>query len=456
MPIATIDRSRLPVPGPVVPFAFSAIEKSVLPNGLRVWTVAHADVPVVAFVLVLGRGSADDPPEKDGLAATAADMLDEGAGELAAIDLHQELSRIGAQFETDINADATLLSLTTLSRFLDRGIALLADMIVRPALTEADFSRVRQLRLHRLTQLRDMPGAVADRAFVRLLYGEHPYAHTPLGSERTLSTMTIEDVRGFHARVMRPSAATLIAVGDCRHDAVYRLAAAAFGEWTGDAASDANPVPAPPEAPTLSIVPRPGAPQSELRIGHIAAARSTPDYHALVAANMVLGGQFVSRLNLNLRQDKGLTYGARSAFDFRRLPGPFSVQVSVHTAATAQAIAESLGEIAAIRGPRPASEGELATAVAALTRGFARNFETADQIARAMTQLAIYSLPDDFYTAFVPLMAQVTPADVTRAAAQHLDPGRLTTLVVGDLDLIGPDLAALNLGKPLVLSADSI
>ena len=152
----------------------------------------------------------------------------------------------------------------------------------------------------------------------------------------------------------------------------------------------------------LFVVPRPGAPQSELRIGHVAVARNTPDYHALVAANMVLGGQFVSRINLNLREDKGFTYGARTAFDFRRLPGPFSLQVSVQTAATARAIEESLGEIAAIRGPRPVSGEELALGVAALTRGYARNFETPEQIARAATQIALYDLPDDYFVNFVP------------------------------------------------------
>ena len=213
--------------------------------------------------------------------------------------------------------------------------------------------RVRQLRLHRLTQLRDMPGAVADRAFIRLLYGAHPYGHTPLGSEPSLATMTLDDVRSFHAAAIRPSDATLVVVGDCDHESTVRLAAAAFDGWSGDGGRAASSRSALPQPPRLNVVPRAGAPQSELRIGHVAVARNTPDYHALVAANMVLGGQFVSRINLNLREDKGFTYGARTSFDFRRLPGPFALQVSVQTAATGPAIAESLAEIAAIRGVRP-------------------------------------------------------------------------------------------------------
>ena len=218
-----------------------------------------------------------------------------------------------------------------------------------------------------------------------------------------------------------------------------------------------------PEAPDtvarparLNIVPRPGASQSELRIGHVAVARATPDYHALVAANMVLGGQYVSRINLNLRADKGITYGARTAFDFRRRQGPFALQASVDSLATALAIRESIGEIAAIRGERPVSADELAVGVAALTRGYARNFETADQIARAVAQLALYGLPDDYYSQFVPRVESLTPEEVMSAAARHLDPARLTTLIVGDVDAAGQDFGRLNLGDPVIVSADSI
>jgi zinc protease len=171
---------------------------------------------------------------------------------------------------------------------------------------------------------------------------------------------------------------------------------------------------------------------------------------------MVLGGQFVSRVNLNLRQDKGFTYGARTSFDFRRMPGPFALQVSVHTATTGRAIAESLAEIDGIRGGRPVTSEELALGVAALTRGFARNFETAEQLARAVSQIALYDLPDDYFDAFVPAVERVTPADVTRVASRHLNPDRLTVLVVGDLHAIGSDLAALGFGEPLVLAPETL
>jgi zinc protease len=450
-----VDRSRLPEPGPTRRFVFPAIEKSVLPSGLRVWTVRHTAIPVLTLTLLVRRGAADDPGGKEGLAAITVDMLDEGSGTRSAIEMHEALARVGAQLDSDIGSDAAVLTVTALSRFAGPALALFADMVARPSLSEVDFERVRQLRLHRVTQLRDMPGAVADRAFVKLLYGEHPYGHTPLGSERSLSSMTIDDVRRFHQTMIRPAEATLVVSGDCEHADIERLAAAAFDGWQGSSSALLPQMSALPMPGRLNVIARPGAPQSELRIGHVAVPRNTPDYHALVAANMVLGGQFVSRINLNLREEKGLTYGARTSFDFRRLPGPFALQVSVDTASTPQAINESLLEIASIRGPRPVTKDELALGVAALTRGYARSFETAEQVGRAATQIALYDLPDSYFAEFVPKVEAVTVDDVTRVAAEHLDPSRLTTLIVGDYETFQGGLADLDLGEAVVLSPDT-
>jgi predicted Zn-dependent peptidase len=455
MPVTIVDRSRLPEPGAVRPFAFPAIEKSALASGLRVWTVPHVAIPVVTLMLLVRRGAADDPIGREGLAAITIDMLDEGSGGRSAIEIHEALARLGAQLDSDIGPDAALLTVTVLSRFAAPALQLLADIVARPSLSEPDFLRVRELRLHRLTQLRDMPGAVADRAFMRLLYGAHPYGHTPLGGEQSLAAMTVDDVRSFHRAMLRPAEATLLVAGDCRHDEIAAIAAQVFAGWDNAPAGVPPPIAALPQPPRLNAIRRPGAPQSELRIGHVAVARNTPDYHALVAANMVLGGQFVSRINLNLRERRGFTYGARTAFDFRRLPGPFGLQVSVHTAATGEAIAESLQEIAAIRGGRPVTAAELAMGVAALTRGYARNFETAEQVARAATQIALYDLPDDYFATFVPNVERVTVDDVTRVAAAHIDPARLTTLIVGDYDAVAESLAQLKLGEPSLLSPDT-
>jgi zinc protease len=226
----------------------------------------------------------------------------------------------------------------------------------------------------------------------------------------------------------------------------------AFGSWAPSVTGktlDSSGIASAPAAPEtrLQLIHRAGAAQSELRIGHIAVSRSHPDYHALVVLNLVLGGQFVSRINMNLREDKGYTYGARTSFDFRRGPGPFSLQASVQSDATAAAVRESLVELRAIRLERPVTRQELELGRAAVTRGYPRNFETADQVGRAAAQLALYDLPDDYFSSFVPKVLSLTEADITRAAATHLDPDRLVAVIVGDRDTIGPAISELGLGS---------
>jgi predicted Zn-dependent peptidase len=196
----------------------------------------------------------------------------------------------------------------------------------------------------------------------------------------------------------------------------------------------------------LALVHRAGAAQSELRIGHVALSRTSPDYHAALVANMVLGGQFVSRINMNLREDKGYTYGVRTAFEFRRAPGPFVLNASVQADATAEAVREAIHEMRDIRGDRPITRHELELGRASLTRGYPRNFETADQIARGAAQLALYGLPDDYFTTFVPRVLALDEDSVTKVAAAHIDPARLLTVVVGDRDKLLPSLRALEMG----------
>ena len=450
-----VDRSRLPAVGEDPSFVFPAIVRHTLPNGLQVRTVEHYGVPVVTFVLNVEGGSGADPSGQEGLAALVADMVDEGTGAMNAIDVSEALARIGADYDVDVGADVTSFGLTTLARFAERGASMLADILTRPALHDADFTRVRQLRLDRLRQMKDLPPAVAERTFLRLMYGEHPYGHLAIGSDASLRRLTRDDVAAFHAKTCRPDRAVLVVAGAMTHAELLQVATDAFGSWAA-----APGLQAPPRgiesatsaaAPRLGIVPRQGAAQSELRIGHLSIGRNTPDYAPLLVMNAVLGGQFVSRVNLKLREEKGYTYGARTGFDWHRGPSPFALQVSVHTSATADAIRDALGELGAIRGDRPPSEGELTLAKASLTRGYPRNFETAQQVARSVAQLAVYGLPDTYFEEFVPKVNAITAADVVRVAGRYLHPDELTTLIVGDHQAVGESLAGLGLGAPAVL-----
>lgn len=454
-----VDRSRLPELGPDPAFTFPEMRRQALPNGLRTWTVEHRAVPLVSFLLLMPVGAAFDPEGREGLASLSGDMLDEGCGDLGTLDVHDALGRMGGHLETEVGADATVLTLSTLARSAERGAALLADMVMRPRLEAPDFERVRELRLNRLVQLRDMPPALAERAFLRLLYPEHPYGHLAIGSEASLRALRIDDVEGFHREAYSPAGATVVAAGDASHEALAGIVERAFGGWK----PPSSPMPGPgarvqvkpaPRADRLALLHRAGAAQSELRIGHVAEPRGTPDYHALLVLNMILGGQFVSRINMNLREDKGYTYGARTAFDFRRGPGPFMLQASVQPDVTADAIVEALAELRAIRGDRPVSETELETGRAALTRGYPRNFETAEQISRSAAQIALYDLPDDYFTTFVSKVLSLTADEVTRAAAHHIHPDQLVTVVVGDGEAMGSSLDRLGLGPAAVLGPE--
>ena len=455
--ITRVDRSRLPAVGPDPAFRFPHIAHHTLPNGLKVRTVEHPGVPVITFVMQIDGGLGADPAGREGLAAITADMLDEGTGSLSAIDVSDALARIGGEYDVEVGADATIFTLTTLTQFAERGATLLSEMLTAPSMRDVDFERVRQLRLDRLRQLKDLPPAVAERAFLRLLYPSHPYGHLAIGTDDALRTVTREQVVRFHAATFLPWRATLVVAGALSHSALLTVADHSFGNWTGQErvldlpSSAADFVADVPTSPLLAVVPREGAAQSELRLGHLSARRDTPDYPALLVMNAILGGQFVSRLNMKLREQKAFTYGVRTGFDWRRGIGPFSVQTSVHTAATAESISDALTEMSDLGGGRPATAEELAVAQASLTRGYPRNFETAQQVARSVGQLALFNLPDSYFEQFVPKVNAVTAADVTRVARAYVDPTRAIALVVGDRNATENSLARLGFAEMHVL-----
>jgi predicted Zn-dependent peptidase len=453
-----VDRSRLPEVGPDPAFTFPAIVRHTLANGMSVRTVEHHSVPVITFALQVEGGAGADPVDSEGLAALVADMADEGSGSRSAIEMSDALALIGGEYDVDVGGDATLFTLTTLTRFASRGASLLADMVARPSLRDTDFTRVRQLRLDRLRQLKDLASALAEYRFLKLVYGTHPYGHLAIGGDASLRRISLQQVGAFHRDTFQPPRTTLVVCGAMSHESLLRCAEDGFGGWAalrgGAVATAADAEPGRVPIARLAVVPREGAAQSELRIGHLTTGRATPDYPSLLVMNAVLGGQFVSRVNLKLREEKGYTYGARTGFDWRRGASPFVLQTSVHTSATADAITLSLAEIDAIRGLRAPSETELTLAKASLTRGYPRGFEAAQQVARSVAQIALYGLSDTYFSEFVPKVNAVTDADVVDAAARHLDSSRLTTLVVGDHASIADTLPGVGLGEPQIFPAE--
>ena len=455
-----VDRTQLPVPGPDSPFHFPSIVRRTLVNGLEMRVVRHRSVPVVSMVLVVPGGSAVDPGDAHGLVSMTTGLLDEGSRGQSALDIADRVARIGGDLDLDAGMDAVVIGLTTLDRFFETGLELVHELVTAPNLDNDDFNRIRNLRLERLKQMKDHAAALAERAFARVLYGSHPYGHLSLGSEAALAPMTIDRVRALHAGMFTPAGATLIVVGDRPEEELLDLASARFDPWRADVSPMAidrdaalQPPPAMPQV-RLGVVSRPGAAQSELRIGHVCASRSTPDYHALLILNTILGGDFVSRLNLNLREAKGYTYGVRSGFNLRRGLGPFVMQTSVGTDVTGPAIQEALAEIHAIAETRPATPDEVALAFASLSKGYPRGFETAGQVARSVAQLALHNLPDSYFEDFVPRLSRITAEQVGSVAGQYLAPAKMTTLIVGDVDKIHGSLPGLGLGPYEVLTPE--
>ncbi|HEV3484374.1 MAG TPA: pitrilysin family protein, partial [Vicinamibacterales bacterium] len=255
-----VDRSRLPALGPEPAFTFPTVRRRVLPTGLRLWTVEHHEVPVMSVLVVMPVGASADPADRPGLAAITGDLLDEGAGDMNALEMHEALGRIGAQIDTEVGADATVLGLTMLARFAERGVAILADMLMRPRLEQREFDRIRELRLNRLMQLRDMPPALADRVFMQLLYRAHPYGHLPIGTEGALRAMTLREVMAFHRRAYDPARATVIAVGDATHEQLGDLLERAFGGWDAPAAREERPL------ADITALPAPAGPADRLAL----------------------------------------------------------------------------------------------------------------------------------------------------------------------------------------------
>lgn len=439
-------RFTRPMPGDPTPVRFPRIIRERLDNGLGVWTIPYGAIPVATAMLVISRGTGDDPSTLHGLASLTGDLLDEGAGDLDAIGLAEALARIGTQLDIDVAPDAMTVTCSGLSRALDRMLELLASVVRRPHLEVSDFARVRELRVNRLRQLSRSAGTMADRTYVSAVFGDHAYGHGALGTTAALGRTTVDDARDFWRQNLGPSIATLIVVGDVRSAEVAAAARRVFDSWDASLEPSRTGLVAGVPDPRVLVVDRQGAAQSELRIGHLAPGRSTADYHALVVLNAVLGGQFTSRINRRLREEKGITYGAHTSFDFRRLAGSFSCDTSVQSDATADAVADVLAEFTGIRDS-VVSHDELAAARASLTRGYVRSFETASQIARAAMQLVVHGLPDDTFDRFVPAVEAVGFDQVHAVATRHVRPDQATVVVVGDASACALPLE--RIGRPV-------
>ncbi|HEU4827875.1 MAG TPA: pitrilysin family protein, partial [Gemmatimonadales bacterium] len=368
---------------------------------------------------------------------------------------------LGAGLGAFASGERTTVSLSTLKKTGSEAFALMGELVTKPAFAAEEIERDRKSRLQALAQQKDQPTVIASNTFAAKVYGDdHPYGRPNNGTPETIAAITRDDISRFYDAYYRPNNAVLVIVGDLTPDEAMALATKAFGTWEkGDVPASVAAIPPRPAAhpATVYLIDKPGAAQSEIRIGHPGAARSTnPDYYALQVLNTILGGQFSSRINLNLRESKGYTYGARSGWSFSRGDGPFTASAGVFTAKTDSSLIEFMRELKDIRAGRPVTEEEVAFAKRTIIQGYPRSIETNAGVVNQLADLAFFGLPEAEMTNFLTRVQAVKPADVTRVARRYLQPEQFTIVVVGDLSQIRTGVEALNLGPVTVLDADGM
>jgi predicted Zn-dependent peptidase len=425
-------RAELPPPGDSTEFKVPAVKRFRLRNGLQVVLAESHKLPLFAAQMVLRTGNAANPRGKAGLANLVADMLDEGTARRSASEIAEQIAQLGAVLRSNAGWDDSSLAVSGLSEHLDRALEVWADVLLGPAFAQGELERVRENLLSTLARHKDYPQIVAGLTFARVLFGDgHPYGWPPHGAEETVKSITAKDLKGFHERYYRPGNAVLVVAGDVSEAALRPKLEKLLGRWQGKAGTAPTPPrPQVAERMRIHLVDKTGAPQSSIRVGLVGIERKHPDYHRALVMNTILGGSF-KRLALNLREAKGWTYGVGSSFDARRTPGPWSAGGEFVAAHTADAVAEIVKEIEALR-LEDVTDRELQETKDEIVKAFPAHFATANQVAAQMAALAVYGLPDRELTTFCAKIAAVTTTDVRKMAQKYLRPERLAVVVVGD------------------------
>jgi predicted Zn-dependent peptidase len=452
------NRSTPPAVGAPPAVQLPRIQKLQLSNGLPVWLVELHEVPVVQVNLVVRSGSADDPAGKYGVASLATAMLMEGAGSRSSLEIADAVDFLGATLTTGSGIDAFAVRLHAQVARLADALPIMADVALRPTFPGVDLERLRQQRLTNLLQARDDPSTIAALAFARTLYGPaHRFGTATMGTAATIAAFTPEDLRAFYTATFRPDNAAIVVVGDVTAATVLPLLESSFGAWKAAGGAEAHiSLPPPPRRTRREIylVDIPGAAQSQIRIGAVGVSRSTPDYFPIQVMNTILGGSFTSRLNTNLREEHGYSYGAFSSFDMRLEPGPFAAGAGVQTDKTAESLKEFFVELSGILEPVP--DEELARAKNYVSLRFPSGFETTGDISRRLEDALVYALPDDYFARYVGRIEAVTAGDVQRVARQYVQPDRVAVVVVGDRKVIEPGIRALDLGRINIVTIDEV
>jgi zinc protease len=442
-----LDRAKPPAPGKTPDLRVPTWTKGALPDGADLIVSEKHDLPLVSFSLTfLGGANQFEPADKTGVASLTAAMMSEGTKSKDGEALSNALQLLGTSVSTTVSGESGSMSFVSTTDKLPQTLDIVADMLLNSTFPADALERLRAQRLVALTQARAQPGAIAGRVFPKVLYGSaHPYGR--VATEASLKAITRDDVVAFHSQYFQPGRALVTVVGDVTAAGVKPVIEKALAAWPKAGARPAFTYPAPPQVQktTIFLVDRPGAAQSTFAIGHPGPPRNTPDYYALQVMNTMLGGMFQSRLNANIREEKGYSYGVTSNFAFGKGPGAFRTGGDIVGDKTDVALVEFMKELRGILGERPVTDEELNTAKESLIQRLPATFASVSAINNALTSLWSQGLPDDYFQQYSKAIAAVTKADVLRVAKKYIEIDRLAIVIVGDRASIEAPLKAKNI-----------
>ncbi|MCW9066600.1 MAG: insulinase family protein [Ignavibacteriaceae bacterium] len=450
-----IDRSKRPTSSQEIKFNTPGIHHFDLNNGLKIFFSAKKDLPIVRINFIVNNGSKFDPDDKKGLCNLLAMCIDEGAGEFDALQLADEFEQLGAQFSVSCDTDVSIISLQVLSENFISALNLLSAVITQPHFNDDDFELQKNKVLVRLNQSKAEPDYIADISFEYFLFGNNsPYAFPVMGVEHTVQNIDADSIRNVYKNYFAPMNSTMVVVGDIDNDLLKKELELVLGKWDHKPKINSSVTDFNRTKRKIFIINKPGAVQTEIRTGHLSSKRNEKDFFQKQVVNMILGGQFSSRLNLNLREKNGYTYGVHSHFSYFKEAGYFAVSTSVDLNNTANALNEIYKEIEKIRNG--ISNDELSFTKSSLTKKYPSNFETYRQIAANISSKVIHNLPNDYFETYINKINSLSLDDVNKIAYNSIYPDELITVLVGDSKSIFSQLSENDFGEITTLEFEEV
>jgi predicted Zn-dependent peptidase len=451
-PRQVLDRTKAPAPGKPPDLRVPTWTKNALANGADLIVSEKHDLPLVSLsITLLGGANQFEPAGREGVASVTAAMLSEGTKTRDGEALSNALQLLGTSINANVGGESGSIGYVSTTAKFPATLEILADMLVNSTFPEVSLERLRGQRLVALTQAKAQPAAIASRVFPRILYGkEHPYGHVV--TEESIKAITRDDVIAFHKAYFKPGRALVTVVGDVTPAAAKSVVEKALAAWPAGGDRPTFTYPPVPEAraTTIFLVDKPGAAQSTFALGKPGPPRNTPDYFALQVMNTMLGGMFQSRLNANIREEKGYSYGVSSNFAFGKGPGAFRTGGDIVTEKSDAALTEFMKELRGILGARPITDDELTVSKEALIQRLPGTFASVSSINSALTTLWTQNLPDDYYQQYAKSIAAVSKDDVLRVAKKYIDLDHLAIVIVGDRSTIEAPLKATGIA-PIAL-----